>query len=200
MKRSVVLPIHDSLFVPRVIPLLAELGRRSDIDVHVVDLREDGPDTESGGPENGGTPDDGGRMGRKAQMRENVLQSISQHLSDVLGSTRVRAVVRSGEVGDELATYAREQQAELITLGVENRDAVGEQAALDFAQTLVRESGSAVFLTAVGRGGTRGTLFADLDGTEAARAQLDLALASARIAGVNELTVQALSSPGHAPW
>jgi hypothetical protein len=77
---------------------------------------------------------------------------------------------------------------------VEDRDPVGERKARDFAETLARASGSAVFLTAVGRWGTRGTLFADLDGTESARVQLDLALSSARIAGVNELTVQALSS------
>ena len=127
-------------------------------------------------------------------MRENLLQSISQHLSAVLGSTRVLAAVRSGEASDELASYAREHRAELITLGIEDRDPIGERNARHFAETLARRSGSAVFLTAVGRAGTRGTLFADLDGTEAARAQLDLALSSARIAGVKELAVQGLSS------
>jgi hypothetical protein len=192
MTRSVVLPVHNSLFAPRVIPLLAELGRRSDIHVHVVDLREAERAPVPDGREGGGAHGDDRRTARKTLMRENLLQSVSQHLSDVLGSTRVRAVVRSGEVAAQLASYAREQRAQLITLGVEDRDSIGERTALDFARTLAVASGSAVFFTAVGRGGTRGTLLADLDGTEAARAQLDLALASARIAGVDELTVEAL--------
>ena len=194
MTRCVVLPVHDSLFAPRVIPLLAELGRRSDIHVHVLDLRGDRPTGVLSAAFGASAPGEDRRMARKDVMRENLLHSISQHLSAVLGSTRVRTATRSGDPAGQLAGYAREHGAELIAVGVEDRDPVGERKAADFAEALARESGSAVFLTAVGRWGTRGTLFADLDGTESARVQLDLALSSARIAGVNELTVQALSS------
>lgn len=197
MSRTVVLPLHDSLFAPRVMLLLKELGRRSDIDIHVLGLSGESPipAIRHADPESAADAIDA-TANRTAGACAALLLSVAQQLSDVLGSTRVRAEEREGEVAEVLADYARRQQAEMITVGIENRDAQGEELALRFAKDLVRESGSAVFLTATARRVTRGVFLADLDGTEAARARLELALTSATIAGVDELTVQDLSRGG----
>jgi hypothetical protein len=197
MKPPVILPLHDSLFAPRVISLVAELGRRSDISVHVLDL----PGELRGSTEVATPPARRGQAGetrtrRNLVVRESVLESVSRQLSDVLGSTRIRSASRPGDVAEALCAYVQEHRAELVMLGVENRDAAGEQAALRFAKALVGDSGSSVFFTAAQRDRMRGTFLAQLDGSETARARLELALSAARVAGVEELTVQAVEGRG----
>src|SRR5690606_13901051 len=69
MSLSVILRLHDALFSPRLIPLLIELGRRSDAVVHVVDLRPS-PDAADAAP--GRSPRDAGfgKNGRQHALRE----------------------------------------------------------------------------------------------------------------------------------
>jgi hypothetical protein len=197
MRPPVILPLHDSLFAPRVISLVAELGRRSDISIHVLDLSGEPRSTreESAPPARPGQVGET-RARRTLAVRESVRESIARQLSDVLGSTRIRSASRAGDVADALGAYVQEQRAELVVLGVENRDTAGEQAALRFAKALVVDTGSSVFFTAAQRDRIRGTFLAQLDGSEAARARLELALSAARVAGVEELTVQAVEGRG----
>ncbi|HEX6926783.1 MAG TPA: universal stress protein [Longimicrobiaceae bacterium] len=191
MSLSVILPLHDALFSPRLIPLLIELGRRSDAVVHVVDLRPS-PDAADAAP--GRSPRDAGfgKNGRQHALREAYVESVAHQIADVLGSTRVKVAVREGEPGEQLAEYARERDAELIAIGTEDRDEDGHEAALSFARALARYTGVAVFLLASSRDETSGIFVADLDGSEAARSRLELALSSTRLAGARELTVYAL--------
>lgn len=174
MRRVVVIPLNPAVFTPAVIPMVAELGRRTDIALHLLDVR---------GEKEGGS---------------RVLEGVTRQLSDQLGSTRVRSAVRSGQVNAVLGQYAREHEAELIAIGLEEGDPTSEQAAIPIARRLASRTGAAVFVLASSREGKRGTFVADLDGSELARARLELALTSARIAGVRDLTVQALPAGGAA--
>src|SRR5690606_18932014 len=136
MKASVILPLHDSLFAPRVIPLVIELARRSDITAHAIALGD-----ERGAPAPAPAAAEAQRRRRAGSrspraVRDSVLASVSQQLSAVLASTRVRSAVRDGEIVGALGEYARGHGAELIVLGVENRDPVGEEEARRFAKRL----------------------------------------------------------------
>lgn len=196
MSRIVVVPLSPALFVPRQIPWLVELGRRSDVVFHLLDLRAES---------DGVTPweDDAGAQwrlqGRKltrtaGARRQAYLESVADQLGEVLGSMRVRMAVRRGDMERELAAYAADHSAGLVVIGVEGLGAAAEAATKAVAERVAAASGAAVFLVASSPEGVRGTLVSALDGAEAARAGLELALSAARIAGADELLVQALPS------
>lgn len=195
MSRVVVVPLSPSLFLARQIPLLVQLGQRSDVTFHLVDLR-----TERGGMTI--APDDLGEpqwrlQGRKltrttGASREAYLESVAEQLAEVLGSMRVRTAVRTGDAVRELAAYASSHSAILIVVGVEADDATGQATTTALAERVASASGAAVFVVATSSEGVRGTLVSALDGAESARAGLELALTAARLAGADELLVQAL--------
>src|SRR5690606_12353857 len=101
MSRIVVVPLSPALFGPRQIPWLVELGRRSDVVLHLLDLR---------GESDGVTPweDDtqapqwrlqGRKLTRTAGARRQAyLESVADQLGQVLGSMRVTMAVRRGDM------------------------------------------------------------------------------------------------------
>lgn len=199
MSRIVVVPLSPALFIARQIPWLVELGRRSDVTFHLLDLRaeRDRAVTWEGDP---GAPQwrlQGRKLTRTAKARsEAYLESVAGQLGEVLGSMRVRTAVRSGDVEPELAAYAASEAAALVVIGVEELGAAAEAATKAVAERVAAASGAAVFLVSSSAEGVRGTLVSALDGAEAARAGLELALTAARIAGADELLVQALPAAG----
>lgn len=202
MSQVVIVPLSPALFAAWEIPLLVELGRRSDAVFHVVDLR---PREVAATPAGDGASEPPWRLrGRTQQSRGSVgrdayLDSVVRQLAEVLGSGRVRSLVRVGEADDELASYARSTGAGLVVVGIEEREAAGEEAARSRAERLAAASGAPVFLLSRSRERRCGTLLSALDGAEAARAGLELALTAARVAGVEELLVQALPSSSVIP-
>lgn len=197
MSRVVIVPLAPSLFSARVIPPLVELGRRSDIHLHVVDAWEaDGADPAASVRTEPALPVwrlQGRTLTRLSGASTRAYtQSVASQLAGVLGSTRVRVTELEGDAETQLAAYAREVGAALVVIGVEAHDGRAADEARERAEAVAARADTPVFLVTFSRDAVSGTLVSALDGAEADRTALELALTASQVVGAEDLLVQAL--------
>lgn len=149
MAQSIVVPLLDSVFSTRALPVLVALADRCEAELHLLDLRPPAPgEAEPSGP----------RLLQEARVRsirEAYCAHIASQAAERTGPGRVRSSSREGDAARELVRYAVQQDAALVTLVLENREMAGEAASRGLATEIAAGSGVPVLLLISRADGTR---------------------------------------------
>jgi nucleotide-binding universal stress UspA family protein len=145
MLKSVIVPLDGSELAEAVLPLVADMAKKLDLEVELFRAYHI--------PYNVYAGDEGFYAGNYdellASVRDEAKEYLDKKASDLkrLGVTKVTCVTKEGFAGDEIIALGRKTADNLIAMSSHGRSGVNRWMLGSVAETVVRHSGDPVLIT-----------------------------------------------------